>query len=402
MKVLQVNCVYGRGSTGIITAAIHHALLENGHESSVCYGRQNAAKEPCVHKVCNDLFGKINHGIAAATGFMYGGCFFSTNRLIARIQKEKPDIVHLQCINGNFVNIYRLVSWLKRSGIPTVLTMHAEFMYTANCGYSLGCEGWKQGCVHCPDPKRATQNLFASRTAESFRKMQEAFAGFENLMIIGPSDWICRRGAQSAILSGKNFRTIYNGIDTGVFRVQPSKTVRQRLGIREGEKLVLFSTASFDQTKGGDRFLELVERFAGSEYRFVVAGVTAPEGCPENIDFLGRIDSREELAALYAAADVTVLCSRLDNYPTVCLESAACGTPVVGFDVGGVAEAIGNGMGCVVPAGDVAAMYAAVKEVCKTPREEWMRRAAPLVESLSDRRMCREYLALYKEILEGV
>lgn len=402
MKVLQINCVYGRGSTGIITKAIHHALLEAGHESIVCYGRQQASQEPYVHKVCNDFFGKVNHGIAMVTGFMYGGCFFSTNRLISRIEREKPDIVHLQCINGNFVNIYRLVSWLKASGIPTVLTMHAEFMYTANCGYSLGCDGWMRGCVECPDPKRATGNLFAPRTAESFRKMQEAFDGFDNLVVTGPSGWICRQAEQSAILQGKAFRTIYNGIDTQVFRILDPQTGRSRLGVGKEEKLVLFSTASFDATKGGDQFLELAKRFEGSHFRFAVAGITAPEGSPENMLFLGRIDNREELAGLYAAADVTVVCSRLDNYPTVCLESAACGTPVVGFDVGGVAEAIGNGMGHVVPAGDVEAMHDAVKHICRTPKEEWMRRADPLAEALSDRRMCRDYLALYQKVLEGV
>ena len=395
MKVLQINCVYGRGSTGIITAAIHHALLENGHESVVCYGRQSAVKEPCVHKVCNDLFGKVNHGIAMVTGFMYGGCFFSTNRLIARIQKEKPDIVHLQCINGNFVNIYRLVSWLKQSGIPTVLTMHAEFMYTANCAHAGNCTGYTQGCGCCPDYRKHSQSLFWNRTADSYKKMRTAFQKFSGLTVVGPSEWICKRGASSQILAGSRFYTIYNGIDTTVFRTDRSVAEKVKTG-----KMILMVTPSFDESKGSDLFLKLAEQDKALN-TFVVAGAEKPVGYDGPVCFLGRITDREEMADLYASADVTVVCSRLDNYPTVCLESAACGTPVVGFDVGGVAEAIGNGMGCVVPAGDVDAMYAAVKEVCKTPREEWMRRAAPLAESLSDRRMCLDYLALYKEILEG-
>lgn len=401
MKILQVNCVYDQGSTGIITASIHRALLAAGHESVVCYGRRDAQKEPYVHKICNDFFGKINHGIAMITGFMYGGCFFSTGKLISIIKKEKPDLVHLQCINGNFVNIYRLVQWLKMAAIPTVLTIHAEFMYTSNCGYSLGCEGWKQGCKNCPNPKKATGTLLISRTAESFRKMQRSFEGFEKLVVVGPSDWICCRADRSAILSGKSFRTIYNGIDTKNFCPKQPGNIRQEQNIAENEKLVLFVTATFDETKGADRFLELAKSFDGMPYRFAVAGAMAPENSPENVCFLGRIDSRKELAELYAAADATVICSRLDNYPTVCLESAACGTPVVGFDVGGVAEAIGNGMGKVVPDGDIIAMHAALEEICAIPKSEWCLQAKSLTKSLSDEHMCRDYLALYKEILKG-
>lgn len=401
MKILQVNCVYDQGSTGIITASIHRALLAAGHGSVVCYGRRQAPREPFVHKVCNDFFGKVNHGIAMVTGFMYGGCLFSTGKLISIIKNEKPDLVHLQCINGNFVNIYRLVEWLKQSGIPTVLTIHAEFMYTANCGYSLGCEGWKQGCVNCPHPKKATGTLFVSRTAESFEKMRRAFAGFDRLTIVGPSEWICRQADQSAVLSGKTFKTIYNGIDTKTFSPACSNSIRQKCSISGEEKLILFVTATFDETKGADRFLELANSFAGMPYRFVVAGVAAPADAPENVRFLGRIDSRSELTALYAAADAAVICSRLDNYPTVCLESAACGTPVVGFDVGGVAEAIGNGMGRVVPDGDIGAMHTALEAVCAVPKSDWQRKASPLSRSLSDEHMCRSYLALYEEILKG-
>ena len=58
----------------------------------------------------------------------------STARLLHILRREAPDIVHLQCINGYFVNIFRLVRWLKRHRIPTLLTLHAEFPYTANCG----------------------------------------------------------------------------------------------------------------------------------------------------------------------------------------------------------------------------------------------------------------------------
>lgn len=401
MKVLQVNCVYGRGSTGMITSAIHHALLEQGHESVVCYGRQQAPEAPCVHKVCNDFFGKINHGVAMVTGLMYGGCLFSTGRLVSRIKREQPDIVHLHCLNGNFVNIYRLISWLKASGIPTVLTLHAEFMYTANCSHGGDCSAYQRGCGDCPDFRKYSDSLFWNRTGESFHRMMRSFRGFSKLAVVGPSCWICKRGQKSAILKDKSFYTIHNGVDTSVFHTNNKQKYREICNIMEEEKMVLMVTPSFGRVKGGDLFLRLAEMASGTGLRFVVAGADRPEDYAGEVAFLGRIADRTELAELYASANAVVIPSRQDTYPTVCLEAAACGTPVIGFDVGGVAEAIGNGLGQVVPAGDVAAMLAAVKRVCETPKEVWSKQAEPLQETLSDRRMCEAYLDLYGKMLKG-
>jgi hypothetical protein len=150
---------------------------------------------------------------------MYGGCFFSTNKLISIIKKEKPDVVHLHCINGYFVNIYRLVSWLNKSKIKTVLTLHAEFMHTANCGHALECDKWKTGCGKCPRLKKETKSLLIDSTHRSWVKMKKAFDGFENLVVTSVSPWLMERAKQSPILADKNHTVVYNGLDTNVFKL---------------------------------------------------------------------------------------------------------------------------------------------------------------------------------------
>ena len=341
MKVLQVNCVYKTGSTGKITADLHNALKKKGIESVVCYGRGKKVNEPNVYKTCGELYSKLNNLLSRFTGIMYGGCFFSTNKLIKIIKKEKPDIVHLQCINGYFVNIYRLVNWLKKNNIKTVLTLHAEFMFTANCGYSFDCEGWKTGCGKCPKFKAETKSLLFDGTARSFKKMQKAFAGFkkENLIIVSVSPWLMERAKQSPILAGKQHTVVMNGLDTSVFYPREVGKLKLGLGI-DDEKIIFHATPVFsdnpEHIKGGYYIIKLAEMLKGENVKIIVAG-NHPENLkvPDNILLLGKVSDQNRLAELYSAADVTVIASKRETFSMVCAESLCCGTPVVGFKAGG-------------------------------------------------------------------
>jgi len=340
LKILQVNCVYKTGSTGKITADLHNALKKKGIESVVCYGRGPKINEPNVYKTCSEVYSKFNNLISRFTGIMYGGCFFSTKRLINIIKKEKPDIVHLQCINGYFVNIYRLVNWLKKNNIKTVLTLHAEFMFTANCGHSFDCEGWKTGCGKCPKFKSETKSLLFDRTAHSFKKMKKAFDGFnKNLIVTSVSPWLMERAKQSPILAGKQHTVVMNGLDTSVFYPREVGKLKLGLGI-DDEKIIFHATPIFsdnpEHIKGGCYIIKLAEMLKGKNVKIIVAG-SYPENLkvPDNILLLGKVNDQNRLAELYSVADITVIASKRETFSMVCAESLCCGTPVAGFKAGG-------------------------------------------------------------------
>ena len=337
MKILQVNCVYNKGSTGKIMCDIDRQLAKAGIETVICYGRGEKVSKPGVYKTCGELYSKCNHLLSCFTGIMYGGCFFSTRKLIRVIQREKPDVVHVHCINGYFVNIYRLMRWLNIHHIPTVLTLHAEFMYTANCGYALDCEQWKTGCGHCPRNRQETKSIFLDRTAQSWRKMKKAFEGFGNfLTVCSVSPWLMERAKVSPILQGFHHEVVLNGIDTSVFhRKKEGSDFKDKFGLN-GKKMVLHVTANFsDPIKGGRHVLALAERIKNQEVVFVVVGnrdQTIP--MPDNVLDIGRVEDQSELASVYSAADVTLLTSEKETFSMVCAESLCCGTPVVGFQAG--------------------------------------------------------------------
>lgn len=401
MKVIHINCVYPSGSTGRITSNIHCELLKQGHKSIVLYSRGKKSNEKNIVQISNDFCGKVNHLISRFTGLVYGGCIFETLKIIYIIEKEKPDIVHLQCINGYFVNVYRLVEFLKKKRIPTVLTLHAEFMYTANCGCSYGCEKWMTGCGKCPQLYKATESYVGDKTRKSFLIMQKAFHGFEkNLIVIGVSDWLCNRAALSPIMHNCSIQRIYNGIDTKIFSSMSSENIRNQFEITRKEKIVLWVTSIYSSEKGKEYFLQLASLMRKNNYCFWVVGTDRPDDYYGEIFFWGKVSNPKKLVKIYSAADVVVCCSKQESYPTVLLEAQCCGTPVVGFDVGGVAEAIFEGMGEVVTLGDV-------KEMCNMV-EKWSNKKSEIsadtinqcVRYFSSKRMENEYIHLYKTILD--
>ncbi|WP_326540116.1 glycosyltransferase [Pseudorhodoferax sp.] len=86
-------------------------------------------------------------------------------------------------------------------------------------------------------------------------------------------------------------------------------------------------------------------------------------GVADAVRFPGRID-HAQMPALYADADVALNPSTADNMPNSVLEAFASGVPVVSTDVGGVPDVVDDGVqGLLVPAGDAAAMAAAMHRV---------------------------------------
>ena len=395
MNILQINCVYGVGSTGNITRDLHQALLARGHRSAVLYGRGPLSADPHVARICPSWYGRAQGLAARVAGLPYGRCIRSTRHLLDRIHRIGPDVVHLQCLNGHFCNLYLLLEDLKQSGIPTVLTLHAEFPYTGGCSHAGPCSGWKEHCGVCVRTTPETTCLLGNRTAAAWRRLRGIYEGWNRLTVVGCSRWIARRAAASSALSGIPVTVIANGIDTTVFRPrrQEAADLHRALSIPPEERVVLFAAPAFSREKGFDLFLELARSCRRLPLRFLAAGGRCTGG-PDNLTVLGHVSGREHMAVLYTAADALVLCSRQDNFPTVCLEAAACGTPVVGFSVGGVAETILPGLGTAVPPGDIPSMQRALLEL-PSPLPAAVERARVLWDC---QRMAEDYLALYRAV----
>lgn len=397
MKVLQINCVYQKGSTGKITYDIAKGIYQNDIESVVCYGRGNYNQvddKIKVYKCCSEIESNINHALSFVTGNMYGGCALSTLNLKKIISDEKPNIVHLQCINGYFVNIYKLLQFLARKNIPTVITLHAEFMYTGGCGYAYECRKWmeKPGCIDCTRYKKESGSLFFNRMGNMWKKMYRSMECFESkkVEVVSVSPWLQERAIKSPILSKLQHSVILNGLDTTVFRPCAQK---------EKKGTILHVSPEFtddpQHVKGGYYIIELAKRMP--EYTFIIAGAyKLKKAVPNNIKLLGKVGNQKKLAELYSEANVTVLASRRETFSMVCAESLSCGTPVVGFKAGAPEMIALDEYSEFVEYGNINELQKAVKQALQWNNSIEISKAA--FKRYDRNQMIRDYIKIYRKL----
>ena len=176
--------------------------------------------------------------------------------------------------------------------------------------------------------------------------------GVEDMTLVTPSRWLADLAGQS-FLKEYPVRVIHNGIDLSVFKPTQS-TFRAKYGISEEKKILLGVAFGWGERKGLDVFLELAKRLDDS-YRIVLVGTDEKVDAqlPGNIVSIHRTNDQQELAEIYAAADLFVNPTREDTYPTVNMESLACGTPVLTFRTGGSPEIPDETCGAVVEKDDL-------------------------------------------------
>ena len=407
MKILLVNCVYKKGSTGKILNDLKNSYISNGHKCLVAYGRGGRTIEENSYKFCTEVEAKFQAVLTRLGALQYGGNYLSTLRLIRYIKKNRPDVVHLHCINGYCVNIYRLLDFLGTHHFPTVVTHHSEFFYTGSCGHAFDCIQFtlSEGCQSCPQRRTATQCLWRDTSHLGWERMKKVFHSFDvsALVFTSVSPWLKNRALLSPIVEGYENIIVYNGVDTNVFHRYPIEALTfENNFINERGKKVLHVTAAFsdDPTspKGGRFVIELSKMLP--QYEFVVAAslIDVSSTLPSNLIVIGKVDSQINLSNLYSSADLTVITSKRETYSMVCAESLCCGTPVVGFKSGGPESISLSEFSDFADYGNIEQMV----EKCKNMLErKYDRTKIANMASLryGKNKMAEKYLAIYHSLI---
>ena len=158
MKILQVNTVYGEGSTGKIVKELAGVCKRNGMEcmSAVRCADKQIQIVDGVMEISGRMDSRIHGKLAQYT--MYKGSFSyrKTKHFLKSVERYRPDIIHLHNLHGSYVNIGLLMSYVKKNDIPVVFTLHDCWGFTAICSHFsiAGCDRWQIGCGNCPQRKK--------------------------------------------------------------------------------------------------------------------------------------------------------------------------------------------------------------------------------------------------------
>ena len=385
LLLIDVNC--RNSSTGKLVYDLYTRTLEAGQEAAVCYGRGPVVEGRNIFRFAPPWEVCMHALLTRVTGLT--GCYspVATHRLLNFIRQYQPDVVHIHELHAYFVNLRPLLTYLRENHIPTVWTFHCEFMYTGKCGVAMDCERWKTGCGSCPYLREYVATRWFDFTHRMWQQKKELLSGWKELTVVTPSRWLADRVAQS-FLGNIPVRVIHNSVNRKIFHPVPSEGLREACGLT-GDKVVLAVAPDLlYERKGGPAVLELARQM--EEIRFVMIGFT-PEQIrsmtfPSNVLPVARTRNQQELAEYYSMADLFVICSQMENYPTTCLEAVACGTPVCGYDVGGVKETYPGHPENFVPFGRSDALKAVIRRVLENPPEQVVGETADMTE---------QYLQLY-------
>lgn len=393
MKVLQINSVCGRGSTGRIATDIADILKEQGHECRIAYGRDTVPEKykDIAVRIGSDWDVRL-HGVQTRLFDAHGfGSTKATKRFLKWVERYDPDVIHLHNIHGYYINVELLFDYLKRAGKPVIWTLHDCWSFTGHCSHFTiaKCEQWMSHCAYCNQTKEYPKCALKSDVYRNFARKCAAFTGVEDLTLVTPSQWLADIVKQS-FLKEYPVSVIPNGIDLSVFKPTGSN-FRTLHGLQD--KQILLGVASvWDKRKGLDDFIEL-SKMLREDQKIVLVGLSAEQlkSLPANVLGIQRTNSAQELAEIYSAADVFLNPTYEDNFPTTNLEALACGTPVITYRTGGSPEAVDDTCGIVVD-NDPKALFSALEQVCFS-EAACVQRA----KNYDKQQRFLEYTELYKE-----
>jgi len=429
MKIIHINTYDVSGGAARAAYHLHKGILRLGHDSMmyVCERKSDDPKvvtyKPPADLPCRFIrrlrrkqidrdFARYHSrlGPPLRTGSHYTNTIselFSDFRseygrtLISQL--PKCDIINLHWISG-FLD-YRVFFDNVTRHTPVVWELSDMNAFTGGCHYNNGCNRFTAQSGACPILGSSTDDDL-SRKIWSGKQSALNSVDPRKLHIVTTSRWMAYESRQSSLLGKFPISVIPVGVDTDVFAPRDRQTARDVLGIPQARKVVLFISSKLGNVRKGFDFLKgALSGIADQNQLFLVLlGRGELSGLDEIPHLhLGTTKSDKKLSLIYSAADLFVIPSIQDNLPTTVLESMACGTPVVGFKVGGIPDMVRSGVtGQLVPPQDESALRTAILDILddtvkRREMEVNCRRIA--LDEYTLQSQAKRYIDLYKSIL---
>ena len=385
MKILLVNVVGNTGSTGKICTDLYREFVNSGHDCCIAHGRGSMSDTVNSYKIGNPFdmclhalstFAFDNHGLASKR---------KTKKFVEFMKSYKPDVINLHNIHGYYLSYPTLFDYLKTEFSGKIIwTLHDAWSFSGHSAYLHSDD--LVGMEEIPDSKKHLWEYpytFVDRYKRNYKLKEKCFTGLSSVVITTPSVWL-EKLAKKSFLRCYQTQTIYNGINLANFR---------RYDVEQQSKKVLLAVASIWENRKGIDDLITLAGMMPDEYVIRIVGLL-PRGLklPVSIQYTTRTNNVEELAKEYSGAFLLINPTKYDNFPTVNIESQACGTPVVTYKTGGSPEGVSEETGRVVESNTVEELYETILQYRKT--DETAEKCMDFARRFSKERMALEYIKL--------
>jgi len=330
---------------------------------------------------------------------------------ITNLIPEKPDILHLHNLHGDYFDL-RALPYISRK-LPVVVTLHDVGIL----GYSSN-DSLPVSVLHKNEAKKNSRIALYSKLVEKihrkvFRKNAE-YLEQSPLYLVSPSQWIMDLAKKSLLNPAIiNFTVINNGVDLSIFHQYDKIKAREELNITNTCKILVFSANGIRQNTCKDyvtlrNALTIVaDRLPNTKIVFYAIGESSASEKIGNseIRFVPFFSDPHKMARYYQAADIYIHASHTESWGLTITESLACGTPVIATAVGGIPEQVTDGFnGFLTISADPQDMAEKIKLLLENDalRERMGQNAYEDAKVRFDLNLQIErYLAYYQEILSS-
>lgn len=355
LKVVHVSASY-YGGAGRAAIRLHNALLKEGFDSNfVCLekdlpkdllkGSSIAIPEKTFlqwqslrikyrakrhlglnlysfkETISNNLI-RISSALQCEiTSLPFSNCALWENQII-----QNADVIHLHWVSG----ILDYPLFFKKNLKPVVWTLHDMNAF--------------HGLFHYKEDELRNREMIENLDKKTVSIKAKAIKNrLSKLTIVSPSRWLLNDALQSKVFEDIQGVCIPNPIDTDVFSPQPDDNLKQRNSIPEENITFLFVAQLVNiYPKGFSLLIAALKQLSHLPITLLVLGESTLDLTIEGLD-IRRLDTVNDeiiLRNYYAGVDAFITPSRDENLPYVMIESLCCGTPVIGFPVGGIKENI--------------------------------------------------------------
>lgn len=404
------------GGAGRAARRVHQGLLKRGIRSSmfVRYGEPDD-RSIIGYDVDSSLSATVRRFLRYVwmrsdffpryVSWPVGGMPLSDDRsrFAGEVFRQLPsfDILQLHWV-AEFIDIPFV---LKNVDSPVVWRLPDMYAFTGGCHYTSGCQRFGKACGCCPQLGSSESSDPSRRSWRRKRSAYKQLVDEDRLHIVATSTWLKNKAKKSTLFRDVPVYRIPNSLDIRVFKPKKFKKRKKKIGIKSSSKVILFvAQNSEDERKGLELLKSALYSIEYEEAVLLSVGKKNPT-IESNINHvhIGYINNDEKLSELYSMADVFVIPSLQEAFGQTALEAMACGTPVVGFDAGGIPDMVRPGeTGWLAETGNVRSLRDAIDAALESDedRERMGRRCREVVEEeYTLERQAEQYTALYESIL---